>query len=81
MARWGRLSPSLIRDEAGHVAQGSSTVPLVAAERQPLTAERLEEQLGRLGELRFAWGRCAIVWSRGLMIPVSELNRMRREVG
>ena len=70
----------LIRDEAGHVAQGSSTVPLVAAERQPLTAERLEEQLGRLGGTPFRLGTLRNRVEPGLMIPVSELNRMRREV-
>lgn len=69
----------VVRDETGHVVQYASTVPLVAAEKQPLTAERLEEQLGRLGGTPFRLGTLRNHVEPGLMLPVSELNRLRRE--
>jgi len=41
----------IARDEMGHVVQVRSAMPLDRAEAQPITTERLREQLGRLGEL------------------------------
>ncbi len=41
------------RDELGHVVQLDSAMPLAAAQKQPLTTERLREQLGRLGGTPF----------------------------
>ena len=45
----GRPLTLFVRDEEGHVARCDSTMPLTPAEKQPLTPERLREQLGRLG--------------------------------
>ena len=69
----------VVRDETGHVVRCASAVPLVAAEKQPLTSERLEEQLGRLGGTPFRLGTLRNHVEPGLMLPVSELNRLRRE--
>src|SRR5208283_1544074 len=44
------------RDELGHVARVESTLPLAVADRQPLTTEKLREQLGRLGGTVFQLG-------------------------
>ena len=46
----------ILRDEFGHVVQLNSATPLVRAEQQPLTLERLHAQLGRLGGTPFKLG-------------------------
>ena len=70
---------AIARDERGHVAQSSSTMPLAEAQTQPLTTERLRDQLGRLGGTPFHLGELASRLEGNVMLPVSELNRMRRE--
>ena len=55
-------------------------MPLVKAEKQPLTTERLREQLGRLGGTPFKLGELKNHLSGDVLLPVSELNRLRREV-
>ena len=68
------------RDEAGHVAQAASIMPLAVAEKQPLTSDRLRDQFGRLGGTPFKLGELASRIEGDVMLPVSELNRLRREV-
>ncbi len=70
----------IARDELGHVAHAHSTAPLAAAEKQPLTTERLTEQLGRLGGTPFKLGELRNQLEGSVIVPVSELNRLRREV-
>ena len=69
----------LLRDELGHVAKAESALTLAPAERQPLTPERLREQLGRLGGTPYRLERLDCHLGPGLILPVSELNRVRRE--
>jgi len=69
----------LLRDELGHVVRVDSAVPLVKAEKQPLSEDRLRAQLGRMGSTAFKLGRIENRLPQGLMLPVSELNRLRRE--
>ena len=69
----------LLRDELGHVAQAESSIALVAAEKHPLTPERLREQFGRLGGTPFQLAQLDAQLEPGLMLPMSELNRMRRD--
>jgi len=69
----------IVRDEIGHVAQLNSATPLVRAVKQPLTLERLREQLGRLGGTPFQLGELGNFLSGQVVLPVSELNRLRRE--
>ncbi|MFH7244230.1 MAG: U32 family peptidase [Spirulina sp.] len=68
------------QDEVGHIVQVESAMPLVAAETNPLTTERLEQQLGRLGNTPFCLGALDNQLSGDLMLPVSELNRLRRTI-
>lgn len=70
----------IVRDDLGHVARADSAMALVRAEKQPLTPERLREQLGRLGGTPFSLGRLRSDLAPGLLLPVSELNRLRRQV-
>jgi putative protease len=76
----GKPFTLIARDDDGHVAKLDSTIPLVAAEKQPLATERLREQLGRLGGTPFKLGEFQNHLSGEVMLPVSELNRLRREI-
>jgi putative protease len=79
----GRTSQPLtltVRDEIGHVAKAESAMPLAVATKQPLTEARLQEQLGRLGGTAFRLGTLKVELEGDVMLPVSELNRLRREV-
>ena len=67
-------------DELGNVAEAESSLPLARAEKMPLTLERLCEQLGRLGGTPFKLGALRSHLPDGVLLPVSELNRLRREV-
>ncbi len=69
----------ITRDGTGHVAKVESTMPLAKAEKQPLTIEKLHEQLGRLGGTPFELGEVSNHLTGEVMLPVSELNRLRRE--
>jgi U32 family peptidase len=69
----------IARDEEGHVVQLDSVMPLARAEKQPLTTERLREQLGRLGGTPFKLGDLKNLLTGEVMLPMSELNRLRRE--
>ncbi len=68
------------RDEFGRAATFNSAMPLAAATTQPLTEARLREQLGRLGGTAFRLRALAMELAGDLMLPVKELNRLRREV-
>ena len=76
----GKPLTLIARDEFGNVAKVESSMPLAKAEKQPLTTERLREQLGRLGGTPFKLGELKNNLSGEVLLPVSELNRLRREV-
>jgi putative protease len=69
----------ILRDGLGHVVRVSSSMPLVEAQRQPLTSTRLREQLGRLGATPFRLGRLENSLEGEVLLPISELNRLRRD--
>ena len=78
----GRAGQSLtlvVRDEAGHVVQAASVMPLTKAGKRPLSTGRLREQLGRLGGSPFKLDGLQNLLEGDVMLPVSELNRLRRE--
>jgi U32 family peptidase len=76
----GKPLTLIARDELGQVVQLDSAMPLTQAEKQPLTTERLRDQLGRLGGTPFCLGELKNHLSGEVMLPVSELNRLRREI-
>jgi U32 family peptidase len=69
----------IARDDEGQVTKLDSLMPLAKAEKQPLTTERLRDQLGRLGGTPFKLGELKNELADGVMLPVSELNRLRRD--
>ena len=75
----GKPLTVIARDEMGHIARVESAMALERAAKQPLIAERLREQLGRLGGTAFCLGEMKSLIEGQVMLPVSELNRLRRE--
>jgi putative protease len=57
-----------------------SSLPLVAARTRPLTQAVAEEQMGRLGGTPFHLAGLHFEVEDGVMLPLSELNRIRREL-
>ena len=76
----GKPLTLIAHDEFGNAAKVESSMPLAKAENQPLTTERLREQLGRLGGTPFKLGELKNNLSGEVLLPVSELNRLRREI-
>ncbi|HEY3760630.1 MAG TPA: DUF3656 domain-containing protein [Verrucomicrobiae bacterium] len=76
----GKPLTLIAHDELGHVARADSSMALNAAQKQPLTTERLREQLGRLGGTPFELGALDNQLQGEVLVPVSELNKLRREV-
>ena len=76
----GKPLTVIARDEEGHVFRIDSVMPLDKAEKLPLTGEKLREQLGRLGGTPFRLGELKNCLSGDVLLPVSELNRLRREI-
>jgi len=68
------------RDEEGHVARAASSTPLAAALKQPLSADRLRDQLGRLGGTPFELGQLGNHLEGDVILAISELNELRRTV-
>ena len=77
--RAGQPLTLVASDADGHTVKLESAVPLTVAERQPLTPDRLRESLGRLGGTPFRLGELSSFLEGTVILPVSELNRLRRE--
>ena len=69
----------IVRDELGNLGQAASRMPLGSAQNRPLNSEKLIQQLGRLGGTPFRLGTLKNFLEGEVMLPVSELNRLRRE--
>src|SRR5207247_5177602 len=68
-----------LRIEANGV-RVNSAMPLQTAFKRPLTEKTLREQLGRLGETNFVLGEVHNRLVGHAILPISELNRLRREL-
>ena len=76
----GKPFTLMAQDESGHIARAESEMNLSPAQKQPLTTEKLREQLGRLGGTPFRLDDLQNHLEGDVLLPVSELNRLRREV-
>ncbi len=79
----GEIGEKLIavcRDELGNIVQLESEIFIAEAHTRPLSIERLKEQFGRLGNTPFYLDTFINHLNGNIMLPVSELNRMRREI-
>ncbi|UFP93644.1 U32 family peptidase [Gloeobacter morelensis] len=80
---YGRPGEALIleaQDESGRLVRLQSSLPLAEAQKHALDTERLAEQLGRLGGTPLKLGTLDNRIEGAVHLPVSELNRLRREV-
>ncbi len=77
----GKPLTLILDDGEGHVVRETSTLPLetAPADQRPLTTERLHDQLGRLGGTPFHLGELSNHLEGAVMLPTSELNRLRRD--
>ena len=72
----------VVRGETG-LAEGETVVSgisLAEARTAPLTTEKLGEHLGRWGESGYAMGLLTNELEGGVILPISEMNRIRREL-
>jgi putative protease len=69
----------IANDGEGHVVKLDSAVLLAVAENHPLNQERLRDQLGRLGGTPFELGDLTSFLEGEIILPLSELNRIRRD--
>ncbi len=68
------------RDGARPVVETPSALPLTPADQHPLDEQRLAAHLGRLGGTPFRLRRLSNRLEGRVILPVSELNRLRREM-
>ena len=64
--------------ERGGSVSVQGEAPVEKARTSAITAEGLREKLGRLGETPFALGSLDVDLPKGVMLPLSSLNRARR---
>ena len=78
----GRVGESLRLEGrcADQRAEVLSAMPLQAAQKRPLNEETLRAQFGRLGETAFVLGTLESRLEGDVIVPMSELNRLRREL-
>jgi putative protease len=74
-------TPLRVEGRCGNVtASIESQMPLEIAQKRPLTEETLRSQLGRLGETDMELASLNNRLEGPVIVPVSELNRLRREL-
>jgi U32 family peptidase len=80
---YGEIGQPLVTIWTDEVNDNTVTIqsegPLEEALKRPLTEEYLSEQLGRLGGTIFALSHVEMQVTGNVIVPVKELNRMRRE--
>ena len=67
-----------LRDEDGHAAAAQGEAPQPAVSK-PTTEDMVRQQAGKLGGTPYHLDGAQIALAPGLAVPVSELNRLRRE--
>ncbi len=68
-----------LADNDGHKANASGTVLPEAARKSEITKDRLTEQLMKTGGTPFEFSELDIEIEGGLSIPISEINKVRRQ--
>ena len=79
-AKLGEPLTLTLTDSDGNSATGKTKFIAEPAKNRPLTFETLEKQIGRLGNSIFALEKISGDVEENLMMPVSELNDLRRRV-
>ena len=74
----GREGEALVVET--QMTKTQSTILLQAARTAPLTTEKLRDHLGRFGESGYALGEFENALEGDVILPIGELNRLRREL-
>ena len=69
-----------LTDSDGNSATAQTNFIAETAKNRPLTLDTLKNQIGRLGNSIFALEKISAELDENLMIPISELNEVRRRV-
>lgn len=77
--KYGQLPAITLSDFNGNVVSAEGEVLPERALNKPLTEERVSEQLRKMGSTPFTVVELNIDMEDGIVIPVSELNNMRRK--
>ena len=78
-ARIGKPLLLMLTDDRGNTVQAETGYRAEPAKNRPLTEEIVRKQLCRLGTTAFAINQIESCIDNNLMMPVSELNNVRRE--
>jgi U32 family peptidase len=78
--REGTVATVIAHDDFGNTVKIESEVLLEKATHLPLTTDKLKEQLGRLGGTPYTCGDVDNQLEGNVILPVSEINRLRREL-
>ncbi|GAA5134215.1 DUF3656 domain-containing protein [Prosthecobacter algae] len=76
----GKAGEPLVIEVKDQGVKVTSSILLEQALQRPLTQETLQNQLGRLGGTPFELGTLDLHLEGNVILPVSELNRMRRSL-
>lgn len=76
----GKAGEPLVIEVKDQGVKVTSSIMLEQALQRPLTQETLQNQLGRLGGTPFELGSLDLHLEGNVILPVSELNRMRRSL-
>ncbi len=74
----GQPLRAIAQDPQNQSVQVESSQVLEPAQNQPLTPERLQQQFSRLGNTAYELAELTVALEGEGILPVSELNRMRR---
>jgi len=77
----GFLTVQALDNNGVILASEDSQIPLQAARNAPLTHARLLEHLDRFGDAPFEVESLTVEFSEPVILPISELNRVRRALG
>lgn len=77
-AKLGEPLTLTLTDSDGNSATAQTNFVAERALNRPLTLETLKKQIGRLGNSIFALDKISAALDKNLMIPISELNDVRR---
>ena len=77
-ARLGEKLRLQLEDDEGNHTNAEGDYIVVPANNRPLTRETAENQIGRLGTTVFSLSKLSCEIDESVMVPVSELNKVRR---
>lgn len=76
--RFGEPVSLFVSDDRGHIIEVTGEYLVEKAKKHPITLESAEKQLNRLGNTIFYLQDLEFRCNEDLMVPVSELNNLRR---